>query len=91
MSAHIRALLLPGEILWSTDSRHMFVAVREKDGTSAIWQLPMNGDAEMRRVHLKDPDRQFYRSNIDLDSKNFYFPLGDRQSDVWTMELKKKQ
>ena len=81
----------PGGVLWTRDSRHVLIPVREKDGTSAIWQMPVNGDAEMRLVHLKDPDRQFYRTNIDLDSKNFYFPLGDRQSDVWTMELKKKQ
>jgi Tol biopolymer transport system component len=81
----------PGGVLWTRDSRHLLMPVREKDGTSAIWQLPLNNDAEMRLVHFKDPDRQFYRSSIDVDSKNFYFPLGDRQSDVWTMELKKKQ
>jgi Tol biopolymer transport system component len=81
----------PGGVLWTRDSRHLLMPVRERDGTSAIWQLPLNGDAEMRLVHFKDPDRQFYRSNIDVDSKNFYFPLGNRQSDVWTMELKKKQ
>jgi Tol biopolymer transport system component len=76
--------------VWSKDSRHLFASIREKDGTSAIWQLPVKGDAEMRLIHLKDPSRQFYRTNLDLDSKNFYFPLGDRQSDIWTMELKKK-
>jgi serine/threonine-protein kinase len=81
----------PGNVIWTRDSRHLFVAVREKDGTSAIWQVPINGDPEMRLVHLKDPDRQFFRSTVDVDSRNFYFPLGDRQSDVWTMELKKKQ
>jgi hypothetical protein len=44
----------------------------------------------MRLVHFTDPAQQFYRTSLDADSKNFYFTFGDRQSDVWTMELKKK-
>jgi Tol biopolymer transport system component len=76
---------------WSRDSRHLYLSVRQNDGTSSIWQLPVNGDREVRLVHLTDPRQQFFRWNIDADSKNFYFTLGDRQSDIWTMELKKKQ
>jgi hypothetical protein len=64
--------------------------MREKDGSSSIWQLPVNGDQARRLVHLKDPAHQFYRMNLDADTKSFYFPLGNRQSDIWTMELKKK-
>jgi Tol biopolymer transport system component len=79
----------PGTITWSRDSQHAFLAIREQDGTSSIWQLPINGDAEKRVIHLTDPRQQFYRSVIDMDSRNFYLALGDRQSDVWTMELKK--
>jgi serine/threonine protein kinase/Tol biopolymer transport system component len=79
-----------GSLVWSTDSRHLFLWVREKDGTSAIWQMPVNGDDEKRVLHLTDPTRQFYRQSLDADSKNFYFTIGDRQSDVWTMELKKR-
>lgn len=78
-----------GTIAWSRDSRHAFIAIQEKDGTSSIWQLPINGDPERRLIHLTDPTRQLYRNFIDMDSRNFYLALGDRQSDVWTMELKK--
>jgi serine/threonine-protein kinase len=78
-----------GTIVWSRDSRHAFLSIQEKDGTSSIWQLPINGDPERRVIHLIDPTRQFYRNFIDMDSRNFYLALGDRQSDVWTMELKK--
>ncbi|MFN2601338.1 MAG: protein kinase [Gemmatimonadaceae bacterium] len=79
-----------GGLGWSTDSRHLFISVREKDGTSAIWQLPINGDPETRLLHLTDPARQFYRTWLAAYSNNLYFTLGDRQSDIWTMELKKK-
>ncbi|MDP9176143.1 MAG: protein kinase [Gemmatimonadota bacterium] len=80
----------PGSVLWSADSRHVFMAIREKDGTSSIWQVPLNGDEEKRVLHLTDPSRQFYRTRVDVDARSFYFTIGDRQSDVWTMQLKKQ-
>jgi hypothetical protein len=64
--------------------------VREADGTSSIWQIPVNGDPERRVLHFSDPNRQLYRSTFDVFGRNFYFTIGDRQSDVWTMELKKQ-
>ncbi len=77
-------------LAWSVDSRHLFLPIREKDGTCSIWQMPVNGDEERRIVHLTDPSRQFYRQSLAVDSKNFYFTIGDRQSDIWTMELRKQ-
>ena len=75
---------------WSRDSRHFYSAVREPDGTSSIWQIPVNGDPERRVLHFTDPLRQLYRSTFDVFGDNFYFTIGDRQSDIWTMDLKKK-
>jgi Tol biopolymer transport system component len=80
----------PGNPISSPDSRHLYISAREKDGTSSIWQLPANGDPETRLVHFTDPDHQFFRPSFSSDSKSFYLVLGDRQSDIWTMELKKK-
>ena len=75
---------------WSRDSRHFYSAVREPDGTTSIWQLPINGDEERRVLHFTDPLRQMYRSTFDVFGNQFYFTIGDRQSDIWTMELKKQ-
>jgi serine/threonine protein kinase len=72
---------------WSNDSRHFYAALREPDGTSSIWQIPVNGDSERRVLHFSDPTRQLYRSTFDVFGNDFYFTIGDRQSDVWTMEL----
>ena len=83
-------LAIGGTMAYSRDSKHAYGVVREKDGTGAIWQLPLNGDPERRLIHFTDPSRQFYRTSLDVDSGNFYFTLGDRQSDIWTMELKKQ-
>ena len=75
---------------WSSDSKHFYSAIRERDGTSAIWQIPINGDAERRVIRFTDPMRQLYRSSFDVFGNDFYFTIGDRQSDVWTMELTRK-
>jgi hypothetical protein len=80
----------PGSIVWSRDSRHAYFSITEKDGTSSVWQLPINGDPERRLIHYTDPMRQFYRPVLDVDSTNFYLVFGERQSDIWTMELKKQ-
>ena len=72
---------------WSSDSRHFYSALREPDGTSSIWQIPVNGDEERRLIHFVDPTRQLYRSTFHVFESAFYFTIGDRQSDVWTMEL----
>ena len=85
-----QAMSSPGPFVFSRDSKHAYVPIREKDGTAAIWQLPISGDPERRLIHFSDPTRQPFRTTLDTDSKNFYFTLGDRQSDIWTMELKKQ-
>jgi Tol biopolymer transport system component len=72
---------------WSNDSQHFYTATRESDGTSSIWQIAVNGDAERRVLHFTDPLRQLYRSSFDVFGRSFYFIIGDRQSDVWTMEI----
>jgi Tol biopolymer transport system component len=72
---------------WSSDSRHFYAALREADGTSSIWQIPINGDEERQLIHFVDPARQLYRSTFHVFGNAFYFTIGDRQSDVWTMEL----
>jgi len=76
---------------WSPDSRHFYSSIRESDGTSSIWQIPVNGDAERRILHFTDPARQLYRSTFDVFGDRFYFTIGDRQSDIWTMSLKHSQ
>jgi serine/threonine-protein kinase len=81
-------LATAGAIAWSRDSRHAYMVMKEKGGSGAIWQLPVNGDTERRLVHFTDPLRRLYRLSLDIDTKNFYVTIGDRQSDIWTLELK---
>ena len=80
----------PGLLLWSV-SGDAFLSLTERDGTTSIWRLPVNGKSDERVLHLTDPARQMFHSMVfSADSWNLYFLIGDRQSDIWTMELKKK-
>jgi hypothetical protein len=55
-----------------------------------VWRLPIDGKSEERVLHFTDPQRQIFRSfNLGADTKNIYVVIGDTQSDIWTMELKK--
>jgi Tol biopolymer transport system component len=79
-----------GGIKWTDDSRHAYGLIREKDGSTSIWQIPVDGDPERRVFHFADPSRQTYRGIFDIHGPNFYFTIGDRQSDIWVMDLKRQ-
>jgi serine/threonine-protein kinase len=81
---------VPGSLTWGPGV-DAYISLAEKDGTTSIWRLPVDGKSEERVVHFTDPQRQIFRSfNIAATTKNLYVVIGDTQSDIWTMELKKK-
>ena len=88
-SAMMRRFQAPGVMVWARNGG-IYFSMSEKDGTSSVWRIdPKTGGGKVV-LHLTDPDRQLYRGVFDLDSKNMYYVIGDRQSDIWTLELKKQ-
>jgi serine/threonine-protein kinase len=86
----VQAFAYPGSLGMSAAGM-AFAAVGEKDGSQAIWRLPVNGMTEKRLIKFTDPARQLFRAmTTAADSANLYFIIGDLQSDIWTMELKKQ-
>jgi hypothetical protein len=86
----VQAFAYPGSLGMSAAGM-AFAAVGEKDGSQAIWRLPVNGMSEKRLIKFTDPARQLFRAmTTAADSANLYFIIGDLQSDIWTMELKKQ-
>ena len=79
----------PGVIVWAK-SGGIYFSVAEKDGSSSVWRIDQKTGAAQLLLHLTDPDRQLYRGAFDVGSKNLYYIIGDRQSDIWTMELKRQ-
>ena len=79
----------PGTIVWAKNGG-IYFSMTEKDGTSSIWRIDPKPGSDRALLHLTDPDRQIYRGVFDVGSRNIYYIIGDRQSDIWTMELKKQ-
>jgi Tol biopolymer transport system component len=68
-----------------------FVSIGERDGGQSIWRLPIGGAREERVFHFTDPHQKMFRTMVTAsDSTNMYMILGDLQSDIWAMELKKQ-
>jgi len=85
-----KSIAYPGSLTWGRGV-DAYVSIGEKDGTTSVWRAPIDGKSEERIIHLTDPQRQIFRSfNLGADTKNLYLVIGDTQSDIWTMELKKK-
>jgi serine/threonine-protein kinase len=84
-----KVIAYPGSATWG-QGIDAYMDIGEKDGTTSVWRLPIDGKSEERVLHFTDPQRQIFRSfNLGADTKNIYVVIGDTQSDIWTMELKK--
>ena len=75
---------------WSTDSRLIYYCGSGADGTGFIGAVDVATGESKSLYHFADPLRQLYRGVISADSKNIYFTIGTRESDVWVMELNRK-
>ena len=73
---------------WSRDGSTLFVSAVYPNRRNAIWSIPVRGGAP-RRVLSDDAAHPFGRFDFTTDGKRLYFPIGQFESDVWVMELRK--
>ena len=59
----------------------------DAEGRSSIWSISAKGGVPRLLVHFDDPARPSSRPEFATDGKRFFFTLGQRQSDVWTVDL----
>ncbi|MDQ6717179.1 MAG: protein kinase [Gemmatimonadota bacterium] len=76
--------------VWSTDSRLFYYCGTVQDGTWFIGVVDFASGATKQLYHFADPLRQPYRGVIWVDSKNLFYTIGTRESDVWVMELNRR-
>jgi Tol biopolymer transport system component len=91
-----RVLVAPGDssaepraayLDWSPDSRTIYyLAVDPKDQAS-IWAVSVTGGTPRLMVRFDDPTREWHRFAFAARDGRFYFTVGDRQSDVWAVEV----
>ena len=73
--------------LWGPDGRTIYFKSHDADGLASFWSVPMTGGTPRLLVRLDDPERQSYRAGWSLGRDRIYFPIEDRQSDVWVMDV----
>ena len=59
----------------------------DAEGHSNLWSVSATGGPPRLLVRFDDPNRQSNRPEFTTDGKRFFFTIGQRQSDVWMMEL----
>jgi Tol biopolymer transport system component len=77
----------PEVVQWSPDGKSIYYKAFDAEGHSNIWSVPATGGRPRLLVRFDVPDRQSNRPEFTTDGKRFFFTIGQRESDVWTMEL----
>jgi Tol biopolymer transport system component len=72
---------------WSRDGREIYYKAFEATGGSSIWRMPAAGGIPRVVVRLDDPSRPSSRPEFATDGERFFFTVGTRESDIWTMDL----
>jgi dipeptidyl aminopeptidase/acylaminoacyl peptidase len=74
---------------WSADARTIYFAGRHpRDGSVALWRLPVAGGMPRPVARLDDPNHRWFQSTgLRVRGNRFYLNLGDQQSDLWMAEI----
>jgi Tol biopolymer transport system component len=73
---------------WSGDGATLFVAALYPNRRGAIWAMPVRGGVP-QRVLSDDAAHPFGRFDFTTDGKRLFFTIGQWESDVWVMELRR--
>ncbi|MGH7702623.1 MAG: hypothetical protein ACREMO_05990, partial [Gemmatimonadales bacterium] len=75
----------------SPDGRTVYFNAYDTEGNASIWSAGAVGGPARLLVRFDDPSRPSYRAQFTADGKRLYFTIGDRQSDIWTVEVKDRE
>jgi Tol biopolymer transport system component len=78
---------VPELLQWAPDGEAIFYKAFDAEGRCSIWSIAAKGGAPKLLLRFDDPARPSSRPEFAIDGKRLYFSLGQRQSDVWTVEL----
>jgi eukaryotic-like serine/threonine-protein kinase len=83
------AMPAPGTLVqWSPDGRTLYFKARDAQGRASFWSVDAAGSQPRLLVRFDDPDWQSGRDDFATDGRRFYFPVQDRQSDIYVADVK---
>jgi serine/threonine protein kinase/Tol biopolymer transport system component len=77
----------PETVIWSRDGRSIYFKSHDADGRAMISIVPASGGTPRPVVRFPDLSRPSFRQGFGMSTTRFYFPIEDRQSNVWIAEL----
>ncbi|MBA2626438.1 MAG: PD40 domain-containing protein, partial [Gemmatimonadales bacterium] len=75
---------------WSQDGTTIYFKSHDERANASIWSVPSTGGPPKQLVRFDDPQRPSYRPQWALGRDRIYFPMEDRQSDVWVIDVAKR-
>jgi serine/threonine-protein kinase len=72
---------------WSDDGRTLYFKSHDAEGRASFWSVAAAGGTPRLLVRLDDPARPSYRPQWAFGRGRLFFPVEDRQSDVWVMDV----
>jgi serine/threonine-protein kinase len=81
------ARLRPLYVSWSADGRTLYYLALDSVSRASIWSIRPEGGEPRLLVRFDDPSREWHRYGFAAYGARFYFTLGDRQSDIWSMAV----
>jgi len=74
--------------IWSRDSRTLYFDSHDVKGNVSYWSIPVTGGTPKLLTHFTDPTMPAYRPEWSVGGDRMYFPIQDRQSDIWVMDAR---
>jgi TolB protein len=74
-------------VAWSHDGRQLFMKVFDQAGRASIWSMSASGGEPRLIARLDDASRSSSRADFAVDATRIYFPLAERQADVFVAGL----
>lgn len=79
--------LRPSYVSWSDDGRELYYLALDPRDRASIWAVAASGGPPRLLVRFDDPTRPWHRFGFRAHGGQFYFTLGDQQSDIWSVEM----
>jgi len=77
----------PEQAVWDRTESGFYFKAHDAFGRASIWWIGAHGGTPRRVVLFDDLSRPSYRFDCAMNDAAFFFPVQDRQSDVWTALL----
>jgi Tol biopolymer transport system component len=71
---------------WDPDGRTIYFKSHDAKSNASFWSIPVAGGTPRQLVYFDDPTWPSYRPQWALGRGRIFFPVEDRQSNVWVME-----